>query len=33
MLQELAAYQFERARPLFQGFDYSFSILARIEDD
>lgn len=30
MLQELKPYQFERARPLFQGFDYSLSIHAAI---
>ena len=31
MLQELATNQFERARPLFQGFDYGLSIQAAID--
>jgi RimJ/RimL family protein N-acetyltransferase len=31
MLQELAPGEFERARPLFEGFDYSLSIHAAIE--
>ena len=31
MLQELATNQFERARPLFQGLDYSLSIQAAID--
>ena len=31
MLQELTSNQFERVRPLFQGFDYSLSVQAAIE--
>ena len=31
MLKELKSSEFERARPLFQGFDYSLSIQAAIE--
>jgi len=31
MLQELKPNEFERARPLFQGFDYSLSIQAALE--